>query len=213
MWTAPLVPAGVDRVEADAAVCVGHLVPAEELLARRLEAGVGDARVHAQRVAMPHVDGGALERRARAVAHLHHVDGEAQRHALYAVADVRALDLAVDEVRAFGTLPDHDTRWYFGRGRRHLRRGRSGEGRRRSWRSPAGARGRRGGVCRLRSVVVGATGEAGGEEGRRARRAEESDHLTPPKDSPYWLTVVIHGSPVPARPRLRPAQRQATVRA
>src|SRR6185436_8067844 len=64
VYRAALVPTGVDRRELRAARRVGRLEAAQEFLPAR----VVDIGVHAERVAMPDVDDGAAERRARAAA-------------------------------------------------------------------------------------------------------------------------------------------------
>src|SRR6185503_512397 len=107
---AALVPTGVDRRELRAARRVGRLEAAQELLpARALHIGV-----HTERVAVPDVDDGTAECRARAAADARDEEVECEERAGSHGAgagirpDVRATELLVDEVRTLGQRGAHD---------------------------------------------------------------------------------------------------------
>src|SRR4029453_11318888 len=95
MHGAALVPAWIDAAEAREARAVGALDAAHSgpVLSPRAE-----ARVDAQGVRMPDVDGGAHDRAARG--RVDDLQAEQQRHARPALRDVPAPLLAGDVVRA-----------------------------------------------------------------------------------------------------------------
>jgi hypothetical protein len=112
---APRIPAGIDRHKLRGARGVGHLVPAQKLVALGPEARVGHIRIDAYRIALPHIHLSTRQRCARAATEAGHGEGQLERHAgldrpVRGIGpNIGPLEPFVDKVGAFNLLWAHDT--------------------------------------------------------------------------------------------------------